>query len=70
MDKELFESFMRKHGDRQKDLADMLGVSLSCINAKINGRYDFWQTEIAMIKDRYRLSSSEVDAVFFSHKVS
>lgn len=65
LNKPLLESFMKRFGDTQKDLADALGISLSCVNAKINGNSDFRQNEIGFIKTRYHLSADEVNSIFF-----
>ena len=67
MDKALFKSFITKNGDTQQKLANALGISLSNLSAKINGNgASFRQNEIAAIKERYHMTASEIDAVFFA----
>ena len=57
---------MTLHGDTNKDLADLLGISKQSVSCKINENgTEFKQGEIAKIKDRYVLSPEEVDAIFF-----
>ncbi len=72
MNKERLVSHMRKHKDRQQDLAEALGISLSCLNAKINEKngFGFKQTELCFIKERYKLSAKEMDKIFFARVVS
>ena len=63
----LLKSVMIKNGDTQQDLADAIGVSISTLNAKINGkRSSFRQSEIIAIMNRYNLEASEVVAIFFA----
>lgn len=55
-----------ENGDTQTNLAVALGISLSNLNDKINGKADFRQNEIAAIKGRYHLTADDVDAIFFN----
>jgi hypothetical protein len=71
MNKALLRSVMIAHGDTQAILAREMGLSLSRLNAKINGSYaDFRQTEIGFIRDRYKLGPEDVNAIFFNSNVS
>ena len=72
MNKLRLKSQMAKRGDTQAVLAEAMGLSLSRLNAKINGTggAEFTQTEIAFISERYKLSGSETMRIFFSEKVS
>ena len=72
MNKMLVKSHMAQRGDPQAILAEAMGLSLSRLNAKINGTggAEFTQTEISFISERYKLSGSETMRVFFSEKVS
>lgn len=56
---------IRENGDTQAVLAAALGISLSNLNDKINGKVSFRQNEIAAIRSRYDLSAAEVDVIFF-----
>ena len=62
-------SKMKKIADRQEDLANALNISLPSVNAKINGKRDFTQTEISIIAARYELTPEEVNLIFFNHVV-
>lgn len=67
MNSALLKSHMVKNGDTQTALAEALGISLSNLNAKINGNgTDFRQSEIDAIKRRYHLTADDVDAIFFA----
>ena len=72
MNKNLLMSVLKKNGDNQSDLASALGLSLSRTNAKINETdgAQFYQSEIATIKNHYKLTAEEVDAIFFTVQVS
>lgn len=72
MNKLLLKSHMARRGETQAHLADAMGLSLSRLNAKINGTAgaEFTQTEIAFISERYRLSAGETMKIFFDEKVS
>ena len=64
----LLVSKMVLYGDKQKDLADYIGLSVTRLNAKLNGTNgaDFSRSEIAKIIERYNLTGEEVIAIFFS----
>lgn len=72
MNPALLKAEMVKHGDTQEILARAMGISLSRLNAKINSNdnAEFRQSEILFIKDRYSLSATDVNAIFFDFKVS
>lgn len=72
MNKALLRSFMIKFGDTQRILSIAMGLSLSRLNAKINGNggAEFTQKEISFIKSRYNLSSSDIDSIFFDEERS
>lgn len=72
MNKRKLVAVMYEHGDTQKSLADSLGISLQRLNAKMNETKNaqFTQSEILNIKNKYDLSSDEVDEIFFASLVS
>ena len=63
---------MKKHGDRNEDLAKYIGISPQRFSAKLNGTSgaDFTRSEIQKIKEKYNLTSDEVNAIFFDPGVS
>lgn len=67
MNKSALESKMKLYGDNQERLAQALGLTRTRLNAKINSRNaSFTQQEISIMKSRYQLSASDVDAIFFN----
>lgn len=65
-----FRLLMLSHDDTQEKLAESIGMSLSSLNQRINGKVDFRQREIFAIKKRYSLTDKEVAEIFFDEKVS
>lgn len=70
MNKNLLLGVIRMSGDRQEDLADAIGISLSALSAKINGKREFKQKEIAQIRTRYSLTNDQLEDIFFGPDVS
>ena len=72
MQKDELISVMKKHGDRQEDLAKYIGISPQRFSAKINEKdgAEFTQGEIQKIKRKYNLTADQVDIIFFNDDVS
>lgn len=70
MNKNKLRAKMVEHGDTQADLAKALFISVSNLSLRINGRVDFRQSEIDLIKKRYNLSAEDLDLIFFADAVS
>lgn len=72
MNRRLLQSYIVKYDGNQKNLADALGISLSRLNAKINGYRgaEFTQSEMLFIKNRYNLDIEEFNHIFFADLVS
>lgn len=68
MNTNLLKSYIVRYDGTQQKLADAMGLSLSRLNAKINGsrNADFTQSEVSFIRDRYKLSNKEVCDIFFT----
>lgn len=72
MNKDLLRSVMALYGDTFGDLADFLGISPQSVSNKVNEKVinkkkiEFRQGEITAIKNRYGLTSEQVDAIFFN----
>lgn len=71
MNKLKLESIMRLHGDTGTSLAVFLGMARSTFSAKINetNGAEFTQGEISAIKQKYSLTASDVDEIFFTENV-
>lgn len=68
MNKRILESKMKLFGDTNGSLAKALGISAQTFSAKkneTNGK-EFNQTEIGKIKERYSLTATEIDEIFFA----
>ena len=61
----LLKAKMVLFGDTISTLAAALGINRQNASIKVNGKRDFKQTEIAKIKERYKLTLEEVAAIFF-----
>lgn len=61
-----FKGWLRENGLRYADIANLLGVSVATISAKINGTSDFLLSETRIIKRTYALS----DNIFFAEDVA
>lgn len=72
MDINKLKSKMALNGDNGGDLAKYLQISRTTLSAKMNetNGAEFTQNEICRIKEKYSLSSNEVDEIFFKAKVS
>lgn len=72
MDINKLKSKMALHGDNGGDLASYLHISRSTLSSKMNetNGSEFTQNEILKIKEKYSLTSDEVDEIFFNSKVS
>lgn len=72
MNKNELVSKMKKHGDRNEDLAKYIGISPQRFSAKLNGTggADFTRSEMQKIKKKYNLTSEEMDEIFFAQHVS
>ena len=53
-----FKGYMREQGITLRDIAELLGVYISTVSAKINGKSDFYINEADIIIKRYGCSSN------------
>lgn len=71
MNKQLLKAFIVKFDKTQAVLAEAMGISPSCLNAKINeNKTEFTKSEMVFIRKRYKLSEEEFNEIFFSNLVS
>ncbi|MGF6376883.1 hypothetical protein M2140_001961 [Clostridiales Family XIII bacterium PM5-7] len=71
MNKKLLKSYIMKYDEKQENLAKAMGLSLSCLNAKINRKNtEFNRDEIQFIMERYNLSLRDIRDIFFASDVS
>lgn len=70
MNSNCLKAAMAKHNDTQEKLAEFLGLHVSGVNARINGKMEFRRSEINAIRERYGLSAEETIEIFFDENVS
>lgn len=61
-----FKGWLRENGLTYKDIADLLGLSVATVSAKINGDSDFLLSEIMIIRKKYDLNNT----IFFTDDVA
>ena len=52
--------------DSQNELADRLGITVTTLSLKMNGKNQFKPSEIYYIKKCYNLTAKELDEIFFA----
>ena len=61
---------MSLKGETNRDLAELLGISVQSVSAKINEKgSEFKQGEIAIISQHYKLTPKQVVDIFFAKSV-
>lgn len=70
MNKNELKAEMLRNGDNNESLAAALGISKVSISKKLNAKKDFKQTEIRIIRERYRLTGDDLIRIFFAPQVS
>ncbi len=71
MNKNMLEAEMKLYGDTGTSLAKALGIGRGTFSMKLNNKgAEFNQSEIAIIKSRYKLSPKKIDLIFFGKEVS
>ena len=66
MNTNLLKGTIVSNGDSVKALAEALNLSYQATRLKILGELEFKQSEIAVIRARYGLSSTDVINIFFA----
>ena len=72
MNKKMYRSKMALFGDNNESTAKALGITPQRHSAKVNGTHgaEHTRAEIALLKERWKLTAEEVDAIFFADAVS
>ncbi len=68
--KNLLEAEMKRRGDNGNVLAEFLEITPNTLSKKKRGRAEFTQSEIMKMKERYSLSASSLDEIFFGKELS
>lgn len=64
MNNRMLKSEMVLYGDTIETLATCLGIVRQTLSRKMSGEYDFTQTEMSLIKERYNLSDEKFVKIF------
>lgn len=70
MNSDELKACMKRHRDNYEKLAEALGLHVSGICSRVNGKIEFRRSEINTIRQRYGLSAEETMRIFFNDKVS
>lgn len=54
-----FKAWMVQNKIQQQEIANLLGISLQLVNAKINGREEFTLSQVKTICKTYQISADE-----------
>ena len=56
---------MKRNKDTLEKLAEVLGLQISGVCARVNGHIEFRANEMNIIRKRYNLSPEEIIKIFF-----
>lgn len=59
MDKLKFKGYCAEHGIRQIDIAELLDITVSNANEKINGKQSFTLSQVKKICETFHISADE-----------
>lgn len=66
MKRQLLKQVMIDNRDNMDDLAKELGITTNTLYVKMQGvKYEFRQSEIRKIAERYKLSPERISEIFF-----
>lgn len=54
-----FKGFCAEHNIRQKEIAEILGITVTNVNEKINGKQQFTLDQIRILCQTYSISADE-----------
>lgn len=60
------KAVMKLNDDTQEELAKALGMQVSSVSERVNGKIEFRRSEINAIRERYNLSPEETIRIFFA----
>ena len=65
-----FKGKVMEAGETMKAVSDYLGIDSSTLYRKITGESDFTRTEIKKVAAFLKLSTQEVDSIFFDNELT
>ena len=60
------KAVMKRNDDTQEELAKALGLQVSGVSERVNGKIEFRRSEINTIRERYNLYPEETIKIFFA----
>lgn len=52
-----FKAYMIANNIRQKEIAELLGISITSVNMKLNGKQDFSLAQVRTLCEKYNISA-------------
>ena len=52
-----FKAYMIANNIRQKEIAELLGISITSVNMKLNGKQDFSLAQVRVLCEKYGVSA-------------
>ena len=65
-DTQLLEAMIERSGLKKCAISERVGIRPQALRAKVAGRYEFKQSEIAALTDILRLTDDEREQIFFA----
>lgn len=59
MDCKKFKGYMAEHSIKQSEVAELLGIKVENVNAKVNGRQDFTMEQVRILCSHYGISADK-----------
>ncbi len=69
-DQNKFKYFVIKNGTNLEKTAKAINVTYSTLRRKMTGESDFTREEVQTLRDYLQMSPSDVEEVFFAHKLA
>lgn len=63
----LLEDFINRSGYTKKQIAELLGLSITGFIKKVKNRNEFKASEIMKLKSLLNLTDDDVTSIFFTH---
>lgn len=69
-DESKFKYFVIKNGSNLTNTAKAINVTYSTLRRKMTGESDFTREEVQTLRDYLKMSPTDVEEVFFAHKLA
>ena len=54
-----FKGYCAEHGIKQSEIAELLGITISNVNEKMNGKQPFTLEQVRILCEHYKISADE-----------